>query len=470
MAAFRAKKYETGVEALTEWKERSVEYLFPRASVLGAAILGCFGRNPDAEDWLQEGLEADSSYVNARLRQISLLSKETKPAAVVDASSRETLKTRLMTLLTASKPQRYPQLHSLSFSDFQAASRAIDLARDDDVSNALDTLGNVAGNGGGHDARICIEATIRLQMGEAEKAEALIASVAHSTPMPGSVWWNWAATASARDAYEECVARLLRCVTTEYSLKAEAWAALLVAAILASDLDAAKKAAVKCHLLSDRSRSLILSLLDGLPEAVIEAAGISAELANTRPQAEPGIDTEALKTALQQKNLRRAVEVLKKEVVTSVRDLPEYEAAPLEPDLITEVPLAVIQHDMQGDFRKGLALLLSGDPAGAEGIFRALSERVRYCWPISVNLACALYSAGNYSEALEILEDRYATSPGVWQAANATSVLTARVALKKFGEAHALLLKERTQLGKLRFFSSLQSRLGRDTKRAARSC
>jgi tetratricopeptide (TPR) repeat protein len=85
MAAIRAEKYETGVEALTEWKERAVEYLLPRASVLGAAILGCLGRNPDAEDWLQEGLEADSSYVNARLRQIGLLSKETKPAAVVDA-------------------------------------------------------------------------------------------------------------------------------------------------------------------------------------------------------------------------------------------------------------------------------------------------------------------------------------------------------------------------------------------------
>jgi hypothetical protein len=93
-----------------------------------------------------------------------------------------------MTLLTPSKPQRYPQLHSLSLSDFQAASRAIDLARDDDVSNALDTLGNLAGNSRGQDARIWIEATIRLQMGEAEKAEALIASVAHSTPMPGSVW------------------------------------------------------------------------------------------------------------------------------------------------------------------------------------------------------------------------------------------------------------------------------------------
>lgn len=446
VAAVRTGRLPVALEALDEWLRAPVHHLAAQAHLLRAALLTLLERPDEAQEALQQAEVADAQYCAVALSKAGVTSESDVGAIPLDENTRKVLARRLVALLEPRKPDRYPQLNALILPDYQAISRSIDLARDDDFVQSLAVLDGITSSGTARVVRTWIEAAIRLQLGEKDKAQHLLAGVADQSAMPGSVWWNWASAAAASQDHAGCLSRLRSCVKTEYYTKPEAWAALAVSAVLVGDSYSAAPAAARAWA-SERGRLVLAEMLREVEPDKLKTLGILVGTgADPSARPETVLDRDALARALDGGNMRAAVTVLASVAPQLVTNLPEYEAAPLEPDFVTSVPRSLIRRDMQGEFRQGLQALLSAEFGEAVTIFARLADTVPSSSTLRVNWAAALYGKKEYVASLERLQELAETSTDAYGDRHIVGVLACLVALEQYDQAVEVLTSERCHL------------------------
>jgi tetratricopeptide (TPR) repeat protein len=450
VASLRAGKYESAIEALTAWKTRPVEYLLARACLLGATAFRLLDRNSEAREWLEQAISVDADYSQSRLIRVGVITAAARTSELsIRDRDRALLAEGLRQLLQPRKPDRYPSLGALQINDFRAASEAIDRARDDDFAGALASVQTLSASGIAKIIRAWIESSIHLQLGDPVSASRLIESVSQLSSMPGSVWWNWAASAALMPDYAECSSRLGHCVGTDFSTKAEAWVALAISRLLSGERSAGLRAVERARTLSERARSLLAQHFAILGSDTLQELGISLHelgVSSGTSDATAGstLDLGQIEAALKRGNVREAVDHAAGAAAKNVTSLPEYESAPLEPPIVTSVPRLVITLDLQSEFRRGVSALLRNDASESVTIFEKLSSSLPKTRSIRVNHAAALFRAGSYIQGLVILQTLVARSPDAFRATDLTGVLACLVADGRWREAEALIENERT--------------------------
>lgn len=455
ITALRSGKYEVAVSALSEWQTRPYEHLKAKSYLLMSVAFALLDKDADSAYSLSKALDLDPAGTRAKLERANVTIEPESSAEIIENISTARITKRLIELLEPRKPERYGFLSALSPADFRTISQSITYVEEDDLLSALASLEQCSDDLEAAIAKGCVEAAVKLLQGEADQAEQILKGITQEASLPGSVWWNFAISAIQLGRIDDCAARLRRCVQTEFATKGEAWIALFLAAILTRDFKTAKNAYINGWKRSYRTKSLFANVLADLPRDFVKALSISpGALAAGTDLDQSKFDNHILKSFVKENRNSDALNYIRAFAKEKVQELPEWESFPLEPNVITTVPGALIKENLQDKFRRAVELLASDaskDILEAVEIFQKLSEQFPRIRIIRANLLAALIKSGEYVDALEIGRRLLAGSAYHTRCSDAINVLCCFIHENRLLEAEALLQQERDSLGEARF-------------------